>query len=160
MSGQGLPPAGDAASRSSTSSEVARRILARDALAPGRVAGGETPEAALAALEQSCARVTEALRNSIGDAGCAALLVRALTRTERAHPLLTELRGHGDAGVRLDGIAASAAVHGIENVSAAIAALIAAVVDILARLVGEDMAIELLAHDGPQPPTRGEAREP
>ena len=96
----------------------------------------------------------------MGDAGCAALFDRALARTEGAHPALKDLRGRADDGIRLDRIAASADAHGIENVTAAIEALIGALVDILTRLIGDDMTIRLLDHDGPQPPARRGAREP
>ena len=159
MSGEGSPP-GNPASISLTPSEVARRILARDAFTPAHGTGSATSETAILALRQSCIRVTDALRNSIGDAGCAALLARALARTEGAHPVLKDLRGRADEGIRLDGIAASAAMHGIESVTAAIEGLIGALVDILTRLVGDDMAIRLLDHDGPQPPARGGATQP
>ena len=74
--------------------------------------------------------------------------------------MLKELHGRADEGIRLDGIAACADAHGIDNVRAAIEALIAALVDILTRLIGDDMAIRLLDHDGPQPRGRGGAREP
>jgi hypothetical protein len=99
----------------------------------------------------------------MGDAGCAALLARALARTEGAHPVLKDLRrpaDEADERIRLEGIAAIAAAHGIDSVTAAIEALIAAVVDILTRLIGDDMAIRLLDHDGPRPPARGSAGEP
>ena len=95
----------------------------------------------------------------MGDAGCAALLARALARTEGAHPVLKDLHGRADEGIRLDGIATSANAHGIETVTAAIEALIGALVDILTRLIGDDMAIRLLDHDGHQPPARGGAHE-
>ena len=157
MSGDGTQ-SDDAASRSLTSSEVARRILARDA--PGLGSGSVTPEMTILALQRSWTRVIDALRNSMGDVGYAALLARGVARTEGAHPVLNDLRSSTDEGIRLDGIAASAAAHGIERVAAAIEALIAALVDILARLIGDDMTIRLLDPDGPQPAPPGGAREP
>lgn len=96
----------------------------------------------------------------MGDAGCAALLARAFARTEGAHPPLKDLRRPGDDGVRLDGIAASADVHGIEDVTAAIEALITAVIELLTRLIGEDMTIQLFDYDKLEPPTRGGAGAP
>ena len=111
------------------------------------------------ALQRSCTRVTDALRNSMGDAGCAALLTRALARTQGAHPILKDLRSRADEGIRIDSIAASAAAHGIDKVTAAIEALFAALVDILIRLIGDDMTIRLLDHDGPQAPARGGTRQ-
>lgn len=122
--------------------------------------GSATPETAILALQRSCTRVTDALRNSMGDAGCAALFARALARTEGAHPLLKDLHGRADEGIHVDGIAASADAHGIVSVTAAIEALIGSLVDILTRLIGDDMALRLLDNDGPQPPSRGGPREP
>lgn len=158
MSGEGSPPPGDAGASPATSSEVARRILTRDVLAPGQGTESATPEAAILELQRSCMRVTDALRSSVGDAGCAALLSRAFALTERTHPVLRELRRCADEDIRLDRIAASAGAHGVDDVTAAVVALIAAVIDILTRLVGDDMAIRLLDQDGPQSPTHGGIR--
>lgn len=125
-----------------------------------RTVGNGTPEAAASVLQQACTRVADVLRDSMGHAGSAALLARAFARTEGAHPPLKDLRRPGDDGVRLDGIAASADKHGIEDVTAAIEALITAVIDILTRLIGEDMTIQLFDYDEPEPPTRGGAGAP
>lgn len=125
-----------------------------------RTVGNATPEAAASVLQQACTRVTDVLRESMGDAGSAALLARAFARTEAAYPPLKDLRRPGDNGVRLDGIAASADKHGIEDVTAAIEALITAVIDILTRLIGEDMTIQLFDYDKHEPPTRGGAGAP
>jgi hypothetical protein len=138
------------------SSEIARRVLARD---PPTVGDG-TPEPAGPVLQRSWMRVTDTLRDSMGEAGCAALLERALTHTEAAHPVLKDLRRYDTGDVRLDGIAGSVDAHGIEAVTAAAEALLAAVLDILTRLIGEDMAIRLIVHDGVQSPKRGEPRAP
>ena len=51
--------------------------------------------------------MTEALRNSMGEAGRAAVVARALACTKQAHPALAELRLLGDDGSRVDDIAAS-----------------------------------------------------
>jgi hypothetical protein len=100
--------------------------------------------------------MSDALRNSMGEAGRAALLARALARTEGAHPALKDLNILGGVGVRLDDIGASIDSHGSEDVAAAINALIAAVLDQLTRLIGANMARQLI-DDGtrrPQPPGR------
>lgn len=138
------------------SSEIARQVLARD---PPTVGDG-APEPAGQALQRSWTRVTDTLRDSMGDAGCAALLARALAHTEAAHPVLKDLRRSETDDVRLDGIAASVDAHGIEAVTAAVEALLAAVLDILTRLIGEDMATRLIVHDGAQSRTRDEPRAP
>jgi hypothetical protein len=142
-----------------TSSDLARRILTRDTPGPEDDTGTGAPERAILALERACTRVTDPLRSAMGDAGCAALFARALARTERAHPALKDLPS-GEQRIGVDDLAASVAAHGIENVTAAIEALIAALIDILTRLIGDDMAMRLLDHDSPQPPTRSGGREP
>jgi len=88
--------------------------------------------------------MTEALRNSMGEVGRAAVVARALASTKQAHPALTELSILGDDGVRVDDIAASISAHGHQDVAAAIDALIGAVQDILTRLIGADMAQQLI----------------
>lgn len=135
------------------SSEIARRIVARDAPA----VGDGTTETAAHALQRSCNRFTDALCDAMGEAGCATLLARAFTRAEEAHPALTALRARQRDSAhmtRVDGIAATVDSHGIEAVTAALEALLAAVIDTLIRLIGEGMTRRLIDHDGPEPRAR------
>jgi len=97
------------------------------------------------------------LRDSMGDDGSSALLARALARTEADHPALTNLRRRNEANIHPDGVVASVEAHGIAAVTAAIEALLAALVEILSRLIGEDMAIRLIDQDAP--PSRAGDRE-
>jgi hypothetical protein len=131
------------------STEIARRILRRD---QSTLRDGTSDVDV--ALQRSFLRFADALRESLGEVGSAALFARALARTEVAHPALKDLRRLGDHGIRLDDIAASVEGHGIEDVAAGIEALIVAVVDVLTRLIGEDMTIRLLDYDEPDPRTR------
>ena len=99
----------------------------------------------------------------MGEAGGAALLARAFVRTEQGHPALKALRAlqkNSPDIARLDGIAASVDSHGVEEVTAALEALLATVIDTLIRLIGEEMTIRLIDHDGPEPPARDGARVP
>jgi hypothetical protein len=105
---------------------------------------GAAPELAALALHRSYTRVSDSLRKSIGEAGRAALLKRALAATERAHPALKDLPVLGDDGIRLDDIAASIDRFSCEDVAAAIDALIGALCDTLTRSIGADMAIQLI----------------
>ena len=83
----------------------------------------------------------------MGDDGCAALLARALARTEGAHPVLTVMRRITDGDIVLDGVAAGVERHGIGAVTAGLEALFAALTDILGRLIGEDMALRVMLPD-------------
>ena len=136
----GYPPAAQ---------ELARRLLARE------TSGAGEPAMVAAALQRACLRVSENLRDSVGDDGRNALLARALARTESGHPALKDIRQLNNGVVHLDGIVASVEAHGVVQVTAAIEALLAALVDVLGRLIGEDMAMRLLDHDLPGPSADG-----
>lgn len=134
------PPEGDQQPFSSV--QLARRLLACDT-PPGTT----DPEVVAVGLRKTCARISNALRNTLGNDGCSALLARALARTEGQHPLIADLRQSGEGHISFDGLVASVDEHGIGPVSAAIEAMLAALVDILVRLVGEDMTIRLTTAD-------------
>jgi hypothetical protein len=135
------------ASPSPTSLEIARSLLAREE-AHGKEA---EPELVGAALQRTCLRVSENLRDAMGEDGCNALLVRALARTHANHPALKDICRFNDGSIHLDGVVASVEAHGVVAVTAAIEALLGAVIDVLGRLIGEDMAIRLLDDDAPRP---------
>jgi hypothetical protein len=137
---------------STSSLDVARRILARE----GVSGGADDSEA----LQRVCIRMMNTLRDSLGEAGCTALLARGLTRTEGAHPALRQVRRWHEDAIYLDGVAAGSEVYGIAAVTVAIEALFAALLDVLTQLIGADMAMRLIDHDGRQPGTSGEGGTP
>ena len=98
--------------------------------------------------------MVDALQRSMGAAGCAELVARAFARSEETNPILKVLREAGGDCTRLDDIASSVATHGREAVTAAITALLTAVIDILTRLIGEEMATQLVTGDDVQPASR------
>jgi len=141
------------ASPSPTSLQIARRLLAREG--PG---SKDKPEMVGAALQRSCLRVSESLRDSMGEDGRNALLVRALARTEADHPALKNVVRINEGSIHLDGVVASVEAHGVAAVTAAIEALLAALTDLLARLIGEDMAVRLIDPDAP-PSRKGDGAQ-
>jgi hypothetical protein len=126
----------------SSSVQLARRLLAQDT-----AAGTGDPEIAAVGLRKTCARVSASLRNALGTDGCNALLVRAVTRTEARHPLIAELQRAHEGHISFDGLVKSVDEHGVDAVTAAIEALLAALIDILVRLIGEEMTVRLTAAD-------------
>ena len=139
---------------SPTSRDLARRLLAREA------PPADNPAMAAAALQRACARVSANLRESVGDDGRDALLARALARTESDHPALKDVRGVDHGAVHLNNVVASVEAHGVAAVTLAIEALLAALLDVLGRLIGEDMAMRLLDLDLPGPSRDGGTRTP
>jgi hypothetical protein len=105
------------------------------------------PKVIGAALQRTCARVSENVRDAMGDDGWNALLARAITQTESAHPVLSNIRRFNDGRVHLDRVVECVEANGAAAVTEAIEALFATLVDILGRLIGEDMAIRLIDPD-------------
>jgi hypothetical protein len=62
------------------------------------------------------------------------------------HPELRGIVTFGKESVRMDGISAGIDAHGVEKVTAAMERLIAEVLTILGRLIGDDMAFRLMDH--------------
>lgn len=145
------------ASPTPTSLATARRLLARDA--PPQLEGGDDAPTVGAALERACQRVFANLRESLGDDGCNALLTRALTSTKATYPALHDILRLGDNSVHLNGVVASVETHGAAEATMAVAALLAALIDILDRLIGDDMTIRLIEYDSPRlrPDPNGQA---
>jgi hypothetical protein len=142
------------ASLSVNSLEIARRLLAREA----PPSNGGDPKAAAVALERAYARVAERLRDSMGEEGHNALLARALAHTEASHPVLKSIHRRSANGIQLDGVAASVEINGVPAVTGSIEALLAAVLDILGRLIGEDMAVRIIDQNDGKLPGSGDER--
>ncbi|HEY8176797.1 MAG TPA: hypothetical protein VIF32_13940 [Gemmatimonadaceae bacterium] len=138
-----------------TSLQIARRLLAREA-APGK---GREPKIDVATLQRTVASVSESLRDAMGEDGSTALLARALARTEAAHPALKKMRRLNEGSIQLD-VVASIEAHNVATATAAVEALLAALIDILSRLIGEEMAIRLVESDPVPSRRRAGAQEP
>ena len=138
-------------SKPNTSAQIVRRLLVRE----GVPADGEQRVVG-EALQRTCARVHSNLRESMGDDGCTALLARALARTEAKHPALTSIRRISRGNIALDGVASGVETHGAAAVTAAVEALLAALMDVLGNLIGDDMAIRLIELGAPRA-RRGDA---
>lgn len=127
----------------STARDMARRLLARE------TAGADQPDAVATAIQRLCTRVSDNLRQSVGDDGYNALVARVLRRTEPDHPVLTDIRRVADSSIYLDRVSAGVESHGLAAVQAAIESLLATLIDVLAGLIGADMVLNLLDNDDP-----------
>ncbi|MEX2177189.1 MAG: hypothetical protein WD801_00670 [Gemmatimonadaceae bacterium] len=116
----------------------------------------DTPRVVAQTLELR--RVTDNLRDTMGVDGCTALLERGLMRTETHHPALTLLRRQHGRELHLDGVAAAVEIHGLAAVEKAITALMEALIEVLSRLIGEDMAIRIINLGAPQDQRRRDSK--
>jgi len=123
------------ASPTGTAHVVSHQLWAR---VPGT---SDTPETALAAAEQLCEQLRVGLARWVGVEGYRALLARALTVTMVAHPALAALSDARDEarepGARVARFDARAMVAGV-------IALVATLIELLGRIVGDEMAARLV----------------
>ena len=129
-----------------SSREIARQMLERDA------SGATEADRLAVALECTFTRVSANIRRSVGEDGYAALLARAAMTTASDESVLTVIPRSDAMSIDID-IASAVETHGVGAVGASLESLLAALVDILSDLIGEEMARTLLDHDGsPQRP--------
>ena len=120
---------------SPAATEVARRHWAR--------AAGDTNtlEEVAAAATRTCTQLQAGLARWVGTEGYRALIDRALLLARAEHPALGSLSCHGG-----DQPLTTAAVraHSAAEVTAGIVALVVTLIDLLSRIVGEEMAVQLV----------------
>ena len=121
--------------RSATVTEVARDLWARDAVDVG------APEEVIAAAERICVQLQAGLVRWVGKEGYRALLHRVLELARAEHPALSRVSCYGSDEQE---IAAAVRAHGTAEVTAGMVALVATLIDLLGRIIGEEMAVELV----------------
>lgn len=137
---------------SAAATETARQLWAHEGLDAGAL------EEMAAAVERGCARLRAGLTRWIGSDGYRALVDRALEQTRAVHPALAGLQCPADD---VQGVAAIAGVHDAAEVREGILALVALLIDLLSRVIGEEMAVRLVeqAWAGSARPTASAATE-
>jgi hypothetical protein len=116
-------------------------------------AAGDTtePEDVAAAAARLCAQLSAGLGRWIGSEGYRALLDRALALARAEHPALGSLSyDRGEQPVT----PADVRAHGPSKVAAGMVALVATLIELLGRMVGEEMAVRLVEQTG-KPSKRG-----
>ena len=128
--------------------DLARRLLGREADAAG------APDALAASATRACERLLENLSRWVGIDGADALFSRALIHAQARHPALGAVRFDPRAEVCLEGIAESARTHGTAAAAQGVAGILTAVIELLGRLVGDDLAMQLVEQSAPDGSTQ------
>ena len=128
---------------SRTAEELARRLLARDAPAQ------DAPDAVAAATERVCGRVSANLSRWFGIDGTNALFARALVQAQADHPALANVRYSHQSAVCLERLAESARIHGANAAADGVAAIFTSLIELLGRLIGQDIAMRLVEQSVP-----------
>jgi hypothetical protein len=128
------------ASISPAARSAALRLLARERAAKGL----GTPADRLTIAEGVGRALATTLSRWFGPYGYHALLARALADALLTHPVLGSVRVQSPADPTLVGLADAATAHGIDATIEAVTAVLATTVDLLARLIGEELAMNLV----------------
>ena len=123
----------------SPATDLARRLWTR----AGGDAGG--PEEIAAAAEQMGTQLRAGLERWIGVDGYRVLLDRAMALARAEHPVLA---GIASLGGDEPAVAAAARAHGAAKVAAGLVAVVAALVELLGRIIGDVMAVRLVEQIG------------
>jgi hypothetical protein len=129
--------------QSRTAQELARRLLARDAPAE------DVPDAVAAGAEQVCGLVSSNLSRWFGIDGTNALFARALVQAQADHPALANVRYSHQSAACLERLAESARIHGANAAADGVAAILTALIELLSRLIGQDIAMRLVEQSVP-----------
>lgn len=135
---------------SAAANDAARRLWAR---ASG---GNSTPQHVASAAERLCAQSREGLGRWIGTQGYRALLDRALGMARAEHPVL---RGMSCLGGDDAAIAAAVRTHGEGQVAEGMVAWLAAMMEVLGRIIGEETAVHLVEQTAMARPETDESAE-
>ena len=118
--------------------ELTRRLVARAR------PKGDGPDAVALAAQAACERAYRDMARWLGASGAHALLTRALAHEQGDYPFLAEIRiGHRSDPV-LDGVAGIVQLHGASAAAAGLEAVLETLVGLLGRLIGDDMAVQLV----------------
>jgi hypothetical protein len=120
---------------------AAHRLLSR-----GRAAAvaQEASHGPLAVAEMVGRQLATTLSRWFGPYGYHALLTRALADALRSHPALGAVRVKSPTDPAIVGLADASAAHGIDATMEGVTTLLATMVDLLGRLIGEDLAMNLM----------------
>jgi hypothetical protein len=128
---------------SAPAAEAARRLWAR-------YAGDEASvEDLAAAAERLFSQFETRLARWVGAEGFRVLRGRALRLAKAAHPALGSL---SDSGWDMRAVVSAVQAHGAREVAAGIIAVIATLIDLLGRIIGEELAVRLVEQTGAPSP--------
>jgi hypothetical protein len=118
--------------------ELTRRLVARAVLK------SDGPDSAALAAQVACERTYRDLARFLGQNGAQALLTRAVAVAVVEHPVLKEIRIGRRSEPSADGVRGLVQVHGVSAIAAGLEALLETLLGLLGRLIGDDMAAQLV----------------
>jgi hypothetical protein len=152
--GRGVLPRDPQAAR-----QIARHLI--DNRRPDRASADTAARAAASA----CEHLYRELSRWVGPDGCHALFTRALAQAQVEYPALGQIQLHAQSEPYIDGVAATIMANGDAPTAEALESMLVRLVELLGRLIGDDMAMKLIERglaeserrDAPSGSTREEA---
>jgi hypothetical protein len=118
--------------------EIARRLIG--SRRPVRAGDDTAARAAVAA----CNHLYRELSRWVGPDGCHALFTRALAQARNDYPALEQIQLRARSEPYIDGIADIITGHGDGATAQALESMLVRLVELLGRLIGDDMAMKLI----------------
>jgi hypothetical protein len=118
---------------------IVRRLLS--SRQSERAGGGKSARAAAASAGDQLYRE---LSRWVGPDGCHALFTRARAQARTEYPALEQIQFHARSEPYLDGVAEAIIAHGDPATAEAIESMLVRLVELLGRLIGDDMAMKLI----------------
>jgi len=101
-------------------------------------------QTAARAAATACDDLYQELSRWVGPDGCHALFTRALAQARIDHPALGQIHLHARSSPYVDGVAETIMAHGDPATAAGLEAMLVHLIELLGRLIGDDMAMKLI----------------
>jgi hypothetical protein len=121
-----------------TAQQLARRLVDRERIA------GDANMTRSSTAARAGEELYQALSRWIGSDGCHALFGRACAQAQLDHPALSAVHLRARATPYFEGVAESVGQYGETATADAIESMLAAMIELLGRLIGVDMATSLI----------------
>ena len=138
----------------SSDQSPARRIALR--LIDAHRRDGTTGDTTARATAAACDKLYKDLAQWVGPDGCHALFARALAQARREHDALEQIQLRPGSDPYVDAVPETIIAHGGDTTAAALGSMLIRLVELLGRLIGDDMAMKLIEQSIPD--ARGEAK--
>jgi hypothetical protein len=120
--------------------QIARRVI--ESRRPQRAGGDASPARA---ADAACGYLYRDLARWVGQDGCHALFSRALAQGRIENPVLDEIGLRPRMDQYLEGAAEAIIAHGDGPTAEALELMLVRLIELLGRLIGDDMAMKLIA---------------
>ena len=131
----------------SSDQSPARQIALR--LIDGQRRDGTAADTTARATAAACDKLYRDLAQWVGPDGCHALFARAMAQARREHAALEQIQLRPGPDRYVDGVAESIMAVGHDTTAAALESMLVRLVELLGRLIGDDMAMKLIERSIP-----------